>query len=124
MLNVKMLNSVATFDFDGHKFVGPKLPVEVAGIYYLARRAREGDSNATDTLIACQVTLKTADGRDYFNYRTAFRPNWGAALAHLGDKVEALGTSEELAFYTDLALRYSDGERSVELYNAIMEFCK
>lgn len=110
----------ATFEFDGHKFLGVRLDSSLAGIYYLAKRGRQGDENALQVLVACQIVLKTVDGIDYFNWRTVRFFNWNAAMARMGEKMEDVITGEDYYHCTRLALRYSDGERSEELYNAIV----
>lgn len=110
----------ATFEFDGHEFFGVRLDPSLAGIYYLAKRGREGDESAMHTLVACQIVLKTADGSDYFNWRNARLFNWNAALSRMGEKMQDVITGEELANCNRLALRFGDGERSEELYNALV----
>ena len=110
----------ATFEFDGHKFLGVRLDSSLAGIYYLAKRGRQGDKNALEVLVACQIVLKTVDGSDYFNWRNARFFNWNSALSRMGEKMQDIITGEELANCNRLALRYSDGERSEDLYNAIV----
>lgn len=111
----------ATFEFDGHKFLGVRLDSSLAGIFYLAKRGRQGDESALRVLVACQIVLKTIDGSDYFNWRTVQFFNWNGAMARLGERMSNGFSSEELSTrVTDLVMRFGDGERSEELYNAIV----